>query len=901
MVLELKDIVKKYNLQKGAVFEALRGVSFAFPDKGMMFVVGKSGSGKSTLLNVLGLLDDFDSGEYLIDGKSSKEFTGAERDTFLAQNIGFVFQEFHIIDKYTIGQNVSLPLEISRTEDKTRVTEVLGKVGLGGFENRKPGQLSGGQKQRVAIARAIIKDPKIVLADEPTGALDSVIGKEIFDILKNISKDKLVIVISHDLDSAHRYADKIIELKDGQVTKIYDGDGGAESVELVVDKVTPATVTQIKAIIDSGKKAVVKRKPETAPKPVPSVLDRHSLELGKSSRLPYKSVARLSFFSVRSKWARTFFTVLIAALSVAFFGFADLVSRYDIKSIITQELSRENLGFVEVGIERFEQAGAFKNYTSGLDDTMITDEKVEKFNELGFESAFPRRLLYLSIDPHFNKFKRFLPNNRDYYRESIPYITEVDDFSKLGMNIIAGRAPNFDTPNTLEIAITTYHMECYKLFGFENDDLKLDTVTDFSQIEGQILNKYRKYGLFYPGPYYNVKIVGLIQVDTSKYAELANITRQITSMSKDQRALADQCAQDNFRYFGNAYVAAGFYEKYNDISISWHIRMKQASLGDRITQYIGDGLAPITNRALNDPRVVLKEGITSAQDFGDNQIIMDIRGAVGLFPELKEFTEDEEWVEFYKNNILGKTLRFESAQSPWFYNTVDVELEIIGIFCSNDDKSSCNFISSNVLDAAKVDVAFGYKIPVQNDAQRLAIVKKVSKAATVKVMDAGEENTYEFFVNASGYRGFRQLDMYFSLFIEIFLISAFVLCAFTILLTYFFISQSINLRKKDIGILRSLGARKMDIANIFIVEGIVITIAEIIFGALLCFGAFKILSAYFVDKMGTIAKTYTLINFTFRQVLLIGAVTVLSIAVSLFFPIWRISRKTPIEAIRSIQ
>ncbi|MBR5987329.1 MAG: ABC transporter ATP-binding protein, partial [Clostridia bacterium] len=198
-----------------------------FPEKGMVFLLGRSGSGKSTLLNVAGGLDKPDGGEVIVKGKSSKDFSGSDFDSYRNTFIGFVFQEYNILNEFTIEQNIALALQLqSKPNDRAAVAALLEQVDLAGYAKRKPNTLSGGQKQRVAIARALIKEPEIIMADEPTGALDSATGKQVLDTLKKLSEQKLVIVVSHDREFAEQYGDRIIELKDGKiisdVTKVYN-------------------------------------------------------------------------------------------------------------------------------------------------------------------------------------------------------------------------------------------------------------------------------------------------------------------------------------------------------------------------------------------------------------------------------------------------------------------------------------------------------------------------------------------------------------------------------------------------------------------------------------------------------------------------------------------------------
>ena len=205
-MLEIRGITKVYRSKTGEEVKALDNVSIQFPENGMVFILGKSGSGKSTLLNVMGGLDSYDSGEFVIKGKSSKDFAGSDFDAYRNTFIGFIFQEYNVLDDFTVGANIGLALELQgKKATDEAVNGILAQVDLLNYAKRKPNELSGGQKQRVAIARALVKEPEIIMADEPTGALDSNTGKQIFDTLKELSKTKLVLIVSHDRDFAERY------------------------------------------------------------------------------------------------------------------------------------------------------------------------------------------------------------------------------------------------------------------------------------------------------------------------------------------------------------------------------------------------------------------------------------------------------------------------------------------------------------------------------------------------------------------------------------------------------------------------------------------------------------------------------------------------------------------------
>ena len=216
-MLELKKVLKIYKSDAGDT-RALNKIDLILGDKGLVFVTGKSGSGKTTLLNVIGGLDGIDSGEILIDGTPFSQMTAGDYDSYRNTYVGFIFQEYNLLPDYTVKQNISLANELQGEKtDDALLAELMKKMGIAGLEKRKINELSGGQKQRVAIVRALIKNPKIIMADEPTGALDSVMGVQIMEALKLLSKDKLVLVVSHDIELAKKYADRIINIVDGKV------------------------------------------------------------------------------------------------------------------------------------------------------------------------------------------------------------------------------------------------------------------------------------------------------------------------------------------------------------------------------------------------------------------------------------------------------------------------------------------------------------------------------------------------------------------------------------------------------------------------------------------------------------------------------------------------------------
>jgi len=218
-MLQIKDIRKTY-VTGELVQTALDGVSLNLRDNEFVAILGPSGSGKTTLLNVIGGLDRYDSGDLVINGISTEKYTDRDWDSYRNHTIGFVFQSYNLIPHQSVLSNVELALTISgisRSERRRRAAKALKDVGLGDQLHKRPNQMSGGQMQRVAIARALVNDPDILLADEPTGALDSETSVQVMDLLKEVSRDRLVVMVTHNPELAEDYANRIVRVKDGRI------------------------------------------------------------------------------------------------------------------------------------------------------------------------------------------------------------------------------------------------------------------------------------------------------------------------------------------------------------------------------------------------------------------------------------------------------------------------------------------------------------------------------------------------------------------------------------------------------------------------------------------------------------------------------------------------------------
>ena len=393
-MIELIHVSKCYRVKGAPSVHALNDVSLTFGERGLVFILGKSGSGKSTLLNVIGGLDRIDSGEIVIQGKSSKNFSQSEFDSYRNTYLGFIFQEYNILPEFTVGQNIALAFELQgKKASKEDLAKILAEVDLSGLEKRKPNELSGGQKQRVAIARALIKNPEVILADEPTGALDSATGKAVFDTLKSLAKTHLVIVVSHDRDFAELYGDRVIELKDGKVisdiskhkidpSKISSGVSiiGGKTIQIQpgyilqqsdlslindylrnskegtiisMDPKANKNFRQLTKTDENGKQDVFA---STKPQDIQAKqYDGSEFRLVKS-RLPFRDSLRMGASSLKVKPFKLLMTILLSSTALTLFGLADIMNAYSPNQLYSNSMIAS-----EVPTVCFEKTIATKN------------------------------------------------------------------------------------------------------------------------------------------------------------------------------------------------------------------------------------------------------------------------------------------------------------------------------------------------------------------------------------------------------------------------------------------------------------------------------------------------------------------------------------------------------------
>ena len=389
-MIQVKELTKVYKSRKSGNCTALDHISFTLPDKGFVFVIGKSGSGKTTLLSLLGGLDTITSGEIIENGRHIEKFGLKEQVYFRNSTIGFIFQDFHLIDDLTIYENIKFALELQGEEDDEKVKKALADTDLSDYGKRYPKELSGGQKQRVAIARALVKQPSIILADEPTGNLDSKTTAQILGLLKELSKEKLVVIVSHNLSDAEHYADEILELSDGKILRHlkrnenFDERLRVENDTLIIPVGERFDDETIKAVGNAMKATHVTDVRQQKDRFLPYGEAAASMPEEKPiarAHLRAKHTAKLSAKFARRSLLRTcVYSVIFAAVLVVL-GLSQLIMNFNGGEVVVSEMAKRNLScdsFMKDDNDTYDSVD-----TTRLVDVEAND--LQKFYDAGYE------------------------------------------------------------------------------------------------------------------------------------------------------------------------------------------------------------------------------------------------------------------------------------------------------------------------------------------------------------------------------------------------------------------------------------------------------------------------------------------------------------------------------------
>ncbi len=875
-MLELKNLTKIYNNTKYEKIIAVDNMNLKFSKTGLVFILGRSGCGKTTLLNLIGGLDNYDSGDIIISNKSTKTFKQSDYDDYRNRCIGFVFQEHNLLDELTVEKNIELALSLQNINNKNaKIEDVLKSLEIEELRNKYPNELSTGQKQRVAIARAVIKSPRIILADEPTGSLDLETGKIVLEKLKEISEKMLVIVVTHNRDDAQKYGERIIDISCGK---------------LVQDSILQTDETKL---YDSENNKFT------------------------SKALPFKFAGLLALRMMKFKKLRLILTILIIVLTLSLFGFFDTISNFD-----------ENKSHLN-GLKNNDSSYLALHRLMNDSNIYLNDDNIksisEQFPKNNFQKAFEVANRYLDLSDFYydadNKFKN------EYYNHMVSYGIDISEtmLSNYGFSLVSGNLPRSED----EIAITKYQFSKFQLADYslegvrvrieEPEDILWKTVTikrDLDEIKLKIVgvidtNLDQKYEILKKSnddfninlrdEFSNILSYGLHNVLFFKdgyFEEFINVKSRI-------RAIVNQGEQKRNDYFldsintmpsnENVYFNP---QKIGDVLTSNEVIINiESSLATGVFMYKIKNLAEIK---------IEEQFMRDYQEITQSMIVLgevDATMSVDVFKILYKYNVingvERPYINIKYNEFL-KIAAGEFMDDGFFKSLNPIEIfagsdfmnlgkyVVVGIDISDpvsEYEKNTLYVSEEthgLYEEYSKNIGFIVTPLSKNDKENLKILEYVEKSDYYEI-----DNEFTVDLNRANY--------FFGETNTLFLVGGVIFGTFAILLLLTFINISISERRKDIGILRAIGAKGKDIIKIFFYETLIITLICIIFSIIFSIVA-TLLFLDFYENLSNVQIHYFL--FGIRQVLLIIIISFIVSFAATSIPILLISKKRPIEIIR---
>ena len=935
-MLELKEIVKDYYVDKEA-FRALKGINLYFPKQQFCSILGPSGCGKTTTLNIIGGLDHYTSGDLIIEGQSTKQYNDKARDNYRNKRIGFVFQSYNLIPQLTIVENVAMSLTLNGVKRKEKIKkakEALKIVGLEKAFNKKPNQLSGGQMQRVAIARAIINNPEIILADEPTGALDSTTSVQVMDILKEISKNRLVIMVTHNQELAYSYSDRIIKFKDGEVES---DSWSKEQIEaskkeenLLIQVKKDSEIKKLKIIDEKDKKAKKTRKKE------------------KLSSMSFFTALNLSLRNLLTKKGRTVMTSVAGSFGII--GVALVLAVNNGFTLYINNMEAETASQMPVTVS---------SYTVTYEINENYDQNPQYSDE---ELVYPYQSNMGKQEITYNNISAKYINYVDYLKEETDYINDyvVNYGDEYAFNLTA------TDPATLEPYIVqngTFSSVSNALFSLTG------LPTNYFHVlygeEEYITEAYDVIAGDYPDPNDMTEMV--LIVDSRNQLPL-EVSKELGFYPKDDNVTNDD-AQANpitfddiigktYKVFTNEdfytenhtdingktiynYTRNDLNEIYNDenkgieVKISGILRPKEGSMMASMSAGLAYQNSLQTYLVDENQKSNIYENIKNNISWNDAYTALDFVSEIGTLMGGGSGSESQSSVAAI-NELFSKYFNFysiftglstDSQGNPYTINDYLSWANMLGADLVSEELKAKGMegLGSAFEDIITYLMSGNYEEVYPRVVSLLAFVNSYANIQSLiifptslsnktlllekldefneidssgedpyKASNVSEQVHYTDMVGTLTSSLSQLIDILSIVLIVFASISLVVSCVMTGIITY----VSVIERTKEIGILRALGARKKDVGRLFEAECVVIGLFSGGFGCLaayvICFPINAILNAIYPDYgVGNIA------SLSWTSVIILIAISVALTFVSSLLPSRAAAKKDPVTALRS--
>ncbi len=867
-MINVRNLTKIYSTNKGQPCIALDNVSFTLPDSGMVFVVGKSGCGKSTLLNLLGGLDTQTSGDVFVDGRAFSSFNARDFDSYHNDYLGFVFQDYYLIESLTVEQNVVLSLQLQNRESAELVAETLRLVDLDHLANRYPRQLSGGQCQRAAIARALVKHPKLILADEPTGNLDSKSGRQILKALKEYSRTNLVLIVSHNREDADIYADRIIELADGRVTNDVERNFNAcdlavSDEEIVLQKgvkLNAAQLAKVNARLAEGKPLSFRQVDDKfLPTKTAATVAAQSSKFN-DYKLSSHGATRLFGMFCRKQLSNLIVTMLLVIALVSVLGIGQMFLQFDAGEESLHLLQKsENPQFaLQKGYDA--TGGGYSKI--GFYRTMhVTDNDVAAFRNAGYNGNI-YKLYNISL----------VTAASDYTLEKYQTLPYSQNYSKFFCK----------TGNGVLVCDRSY---IESIYGDENGKLKV--------LSGDIDS--------------DGVVNGVDLIVTDYFADsILNRTSSMVTYSTDIYALLTNGKPKFSRYRIGAVIDTGYKERYSELL--------QKVYGDLTqTELQAD---PQYNDFINELNLTLNIAYSINPSFAEVYSNYDnTQFKYFAYPSNPVVTYDG--IEYPSGTFYCSVN--ENLQPGQVLLCKSIWRSVTGLNKSNDDTAYWNTLKGKKITITARDNVTGEKLTsmeleivgfVEVDGMRVSeeTIRELRKYEIIPfalyfddtsdiatIYHVGE--TYKYFVPSAQYMAVQSIAGAVKIFKDFFLIivvALYVVCAVFLIM---FGVRSIRKNILEIGILRALGTKTHYLAIMFALQMVMLGLIVCLFAMAgmylgVYFGNAILVKGFVAYTGNTLASELTIIRFRYTTAL-VGAALVLILSI--------MASVVPVMALRKVK
>ena len=804
-MIKVERLTKTYKVGRKRV-TPISNVSFTLGETGFVFITGKSGSGKSTLLNMISGLDNFTSGDVIVGDKRFSKFKAQDFVNYRNECLGFIFQDFHLIKELTVYQNVELALSIKGEKNDALVKATLDKVGLKDYYDRYSNELSGGQKQRVAIARALVKSPKIILADEPTGNLDSKTSIQILKLLKKISKTNLVVIVSHNLDDAYNYADRIIELSDGKILNDLQREEGYDNNFKVEDgivslpynkELNKVELDTLKVKVKNNEIVEFKQLGNGFKKSERQPLSKEKISL-KKHRFKLKDIVRLSRSFIKTHFLSYTLTTILTASLIILLGLSQLFINFDSESKISETMkdSLYDTAILRKGVNAGSKLGNLStSYMNEIDKNDINSLKNNGYDGdayILYNYSIPISLSTFttasqSIIAQSTNFKSFyIQETYGTLVTSEEYLTKI--YGKDGeLVVLAG-----DIHDTYGVIITDYVADAILLY-------RPTIYSSYEEIIGSYTNTSLKTN------YAQISAI----IDTGykeKYNSLMEEFRQATTMINPKVKLKEIYNSELFLNFYNEVKG------YLGISYSFNDNLQNDLVNgvEKDFAYLTRTEFAINGATFTKTSQIGWRSAALGIPLSGNEIVMNISTYNSIFSTKYTSTNYTDFVPHKATiTVYPRYVGVDTAAKA------QIEVTIARI----ENTSKYSLIYSDEVFAKLVNVeTVGYSLYLDDISEIGALHTTI--------------NDLDYFVESELYSSITTITNVVSIFGDLFsLISVFIISSCLFLIIYFS-TYNIKKNKFNIGVLKALGANTLNILKIFSLQILLVGLASALLSAL---------------------------------------------------------------------